>query len=365
VRSIKTGYGIGNAMVTANQTTKAEHLSAIPTATGGIARHAYARLKRSGIETQDLLEKTGLEVSQIEDHDLRIKVYEQIKFLDLAAKALNDRLLGFNIAREFDLRELGLLYYVMASSDNLGEALQRAARYSMIMNEGVKLIYQENKEVAMVFEYAGVARHPDRHQIEFFMTTLVRLCRQLTGHNLELIRVSLLHQRTAHAVELDKFFFCKVIFNGVADEFAFPGTVKTLPIASGDPYLNRLLMRYCEEARSAKLVRRGDFRLLVENAIIPLLPHGKAQVSKISRKLGLSKRTIARRLASEGVTFAVVLDSLRYELAKRYLQENHLAISEIAWLLGYRESSAFSHAFKRWDGRTPKELRSLGPIGEV
>src|SRR5580704_12870870 len=350
-------------MATANQNTKTEHLSAIPTATGGIARHAYARLKRSGIETQGLLKQSGLDVSQIEDDDMRIKVYEQIKFLDLAAKVLNDELLGFNIAQEFDLRELGLLYYVMASSDTLGDALQSAARYSIIMNEGVKLIYQGNHEVAMVFEYTGVARHPDRHQIEFFITTLVRLCRQLTGRNLELSRVSLVHQRNAYTVELDRFFFCRVIFNDVADGISFPGTVKTLPITSVDPYLNRLLMRYCEEARSAKLIRRGDFRLLVENAIAPLLPHGKAQISEISRKLGLSKRTIARQLAFEGVTFTVVLDSLRYELAKRYLQENHLSISEIAWLLGYRESSAFSHAFKRWDGRTPKEFRSLGPIG--
>ena len=72
----------------------------------------------------------------------------------------------------------------------------------------------------------------------------------------------------------------------------------------------------------------------------------------------MSQRTLARRLAAEGLTFAGILDELKLELAKRYLQEKDLPISEIAWLLGYRESSAFTHAFHRWFGKTPREMRS-------
>ena len=68
----------------------------------------------------------------------------------------------------------------------------------------------------------------------------------------------------------------------------------------------------------------------------------------------MSRRTLARRLAAEGLTFRKVLDDLRFDLTKRYLREEDLPISEIAWLLGYRETSALSHAFKRWTGRTPK-----------
>jgi AraC-like DNA-binding protein len=66
-----------------------------------------------------------------------------------------------------------------------------------------------------------------------------------------------------------------------------------------------------------------------------------------------------RRLAEERLTFSTVLESLRKDLARRYLQDQALSISKIAWLLGYQEQSAFNHAFKRWMGRTPKEVRSL------
>ena len=73
----------------------------------------------------------------------------QIRFLDLAADALQDDLLGFHLARDYDLREIGLLYYVLASSDVLNDALQKAARYSRIVNEGVSLKFRATKEVAI------------------------------------------------------------------------------------------------------------------------------------------------------------------------------------------------------------------------
>jgi AraC-like DNA-binding protein len=74
-----------------------------------------------------------------------------------------------------------------------------------------------------------------------------------------------------------------------------------------------------------------------------------------------ASETLARRLASEGVTFSGVLESLRSDLAERYLVDRDLSISEIAWLLGYGEVSAFTHAFKRWSGHTPREVRSRIP----
>jgi AraC-like DNA-binding protein len=93
---------------------------------------------------------------------------------------------------------------------------------------------------------------------------------------------------------------------------------------------------------------------------VPLLPHGKAHADEIAKRLGLSQRTFARRLSSEGLTFSGLLERLRLELANRYLLDRNLTISQIAWLLGYQEVSGFSHAFKRWSGKTPRAART-GP----
>jgi AraC-like DNA-binding protein len=335
-----------------------KRLGALPTATGGIARLAYARARRAGIELKPLLKKAGLTDQRIKDRGSRLPVQHQIQFLNLAANALHDEFLGFHLAQLCDLRELGLLFYVAASSETLGDALQRAARYSSITNEGLSLKCLEEDDIRMVFDYVGIARHSDRHQIEFSMTVLIRLWRQLTGLRLVPSRARLTHRRSNHGgSELAEYFGGRITFGARADELTFVRSIKDIAITSADPYLNEILVANCEQALSHRPKNRGTLRSAVENAIVPLLPHGKVRASGIAARLGLSQRTLARRLALEGETFSEVLESLRADLARQYLSDPDLAISRIAWLLGYEEISAFTHAFKRRTGKTPRETR--------
>jgi AraC-like DNA-binding protein len=132
-----------------------------------------------------------------------------------------------------------------------------------------------------------------------------------------------------------------------------------MPVVSADPHLNELLIKYCEETLADRGPdRRTTLRSKVENAIAVLLPHGKAGATEVARRLGMSHRTLARRLALEAVTYSGILDELKIDLANGYLRHGDLPISQIAWLLGYREVSSFTHAFKRWTGKTPRQLRS-------
>jgi AraC-like DNA-binding protein len=160
-------------------------------------------------------------------------------------------------------------------------------------------------------------------------------------------------------------FDCNVAFGSNVGEVVYPGLAKSIPTINADPYLNSLLVRYCEEALANRRVRSDPWRLRVENAIVPLLPHGQANIGEIAPRLGVSRRTLTRLLASEGCTFREILDALRLDLAKSYLQEQNLPVSEVAWLLGYKESSAFDHACKRWTGKAPKQIRSVEILTEV
>jgi AraC-like DNA-binding protein len=326
-------------------------LTTLPTATGGIARAAYVYAS-ARLEVETLVKRAGLTLQQVKNPDIRISVTSQIRFLNLIANQLQDEFLGFRLAKDFDLRSIGLLYYVPASSRTLGDALQRLARYSAIHNEGVHITYRRGVDLTLKFEYVGVSRSIDRHQIEFFFTGLVRLCRQLTDRHLLPSRIRFVHRRTEVPPELG------ALFGSDVDEVTYPGPTGQLPVVSADPYLNSLLIKYCDEALSRRRAKSNVWQLRAENAIVPLLPHGQARIAEVSQRLGVSSRTLGRRLASEGVTFSTVLDNLRFDLAKRYLQERDLPISEIAWLLGYRETSAFNHAFKRWTGKSPTQVHS-------
>lgn len=333
-------------------------LGRLPTASGTVARLACQRIKAQGVPLEPLLRQANLTPQQIEDTRLRIRVRDQIRLLNLAAAALDDDLLGFRLAQLPDLRQIGLLYYVLASSDSMLDAFRRAARYTAIVNDGIVQTCVEGRHVGMSLRYVGVSRHHDIHQVEFWMAILVRVCRQLTGLRLFPSRVRFAHYRKAIASEFAELFGDGIEFGASGDETLFAATIGQMPVVSADPYLNRILTAYCEDALAGRGRTANSFRSSVENAVIPLLPHGKARAGEVARRLGTSDRTFARRLSSEGLSFSELLESLRHDLARRYLVEGELSVSEIAWLLGYREVGAFSRAFKRWSGETPRDMRA-------
>lgn len=330
----------------------------LPSAAGALARLAFAHAEAAHVDVDQLLKKAGLTRQQMKNRDLRIAVRDQIRFVNLVADAVGDDCLGFNLAQDFNLREVGLLYYVMASSDRLIEALGRGSRYTDIVNEGIALTCRDAASLSLRFHYVGVSRHLDRHQMEFWMASVIRVCRQLTGLRLVPTRLRLAHRRGDCPAEFSEFFGGNIEFAAAIDEIQFDKRVGALPVVGADPYLNRLLVKICEETLSHRRGKGASFQSSVANAVAPLLPHGKARAGTIARELGVSPRTLARRLAAEDLTFSGLLQKLRADLARRYLADDSLSISQIAWLLGYREVGAFSHAFKRRTGKTPREARA-------
>ena len=335
-----------------------KQLAGLPRVGGGLTRLAAGRARRAGIKLGPLLSRAGLTIDQIDDPEQRISARSQIAFLETIAEELNDDFLGVTLAKEFDCRDLGLLYYVMASSDTLGDALRRVARYSRITNEALVLQYREARDPALRLTYSGVQRHADRHQMEFFIVAVVRISRLLTNRRLIPQHVSMIHIRSKGTSEFARFLGKDIEFGSDVDEIIFPARSAEWPLVDADRRLNKILLKVCEESLNARKSNTSAFRISVENIISPLLPHGQARAEVVAKKLGVSERTLARRLAEEGVTFIEILQQLKASLASRYLEEGGMPISKIAWLLGFEETSSFSHACRRWLGKSPRELRS-------
>ena len=337
--------------------------NSIPSATGGIARLACARLDEMGKDSGGILSKVGLTPEEARDPAIRLEVQAQIQLLELAAEEVHDEWLGFHLARNYDLRDIGLVYYVMASSEQLADALRNAARYSQVNNEGVRLRFNLQEGSAVIaLDYVNVDRHADRQQIEFWLVTLLRICRQLTNGRLLPLRLKTRHFRNGMPAELRTFFGIDIEFGANADEIWFPRPIALLPVVGRDEYLNELLRQYAEEALARKPQVRPTVRSKAEDVLPKLLPHGRATASEVARRLGMSSRTLSRKLAEEDTSFAEILDELRAALAKHYLRDDTLPVSEIAWLLGYGEVSSLTHAFKRWTGTTPRRFRSRWPV---
>ena len=336
-----------------------KQLADLPTASGGLSRLAANRVRAAGIKLEPLLSRVGLTIEQIDDPEQRVAARTQIAFLEAAAHALSEEFLGFSLAAEFDCRDLGLLYYVMASSDTLGNALKRASHYSRITNEAIVLEFKEAPEPTLRLAYSGIRRHADRHQMEFCIVAMVRVSRLLSGRQFLPERVSMLHVRSEGISTFVRYLGNDIEFGGGADEIVFPAGSADWALVNADPRLNKILLKMCDETLTAPKSNSGAFRVPVENTIALLLPHGQAHANTVAKKLGMSERTLARRLAEEGVTFIEILQQLRASLAGRYLEDERMPISRIAWLLGFENASSFSHACRRWTGKSPRELRRV------
>ena len=234
-----------------------------------------------------LLKNAGLTRAQIRKPDVRFRSeVSEIPSSELA-RHLNDEFLAISLLNQSICVNLTDLLRPHLSED-LPNALMRLARYSAIHNEGVDIRFSGRQGISISFEYVGVVRTSDRHQIEFFVAILVRLCRQLTGRNLSPLRVRLMHRRSEIPAELRALFGCPVEFGSPTDQVIFPFDAKEVALPNADPYLNRLMQQYCENVLSMRRIKAGDWRSKVENVIAPLLPHGEATIENVARRLGVS-----------------------------------------------------------------------------
>jgi AraC-like DNA-binding protein len=336
-------------------------LHSIPSTTGAVARLACAKVRAAGLPLAPLLSKAGLRAEQIDDPAARIEVRAQAQLFEIAAEQLKDDHFGFRMAQDFELRGIGLLYFILSSSNTLADAVSDAQRYTRIVNDGIQLRINLDRGTTIALDCVGVEPGSSLHQMEFWLFSVIRMCRQLTDSRLAPRQLKVRHSRDAPPPEFRAFLGCDVEFGSDANEIIFPKAVSSLPISGADRYLHELLVGYAEHTLADQAPAEGSLRSRVEKAIAPRLPNGKASVATIARELGMSRRTLARALAAEGLTFSALLDQYRVNLAKAYLTHGDLAISQIAWLLGYREVSAFTHAFKRWTGITPRQLRAGNP----
>ena len=325
--------------------------------TDGVAtRLAMRELKSAKIDPRPLLARAGISLLKLGEEPKRVGAESQIRFLEIAADALGDTALGLHLAQHFDLRECGMLYYVLAASQNLGEAIRNLARYLAVSNESLRVDVSEKANNTVLTIKYKIPRHIDQLFVEYGYAVVLRAFRELTGRRLCPKAVTFIHGRSSNKTEFNRFFACPLTFGAAVDTMVFPTELLATPILTSDKYLLEVLKSACEEVLAKRGKISGSLRAMVENELVPLLPHGKAQVEIVAGNLGMSERTLARRLSEEGTSFAIILNDLRRDLSERYLKDPALSLNQIAWLLGYSMVTSLNHAFRRWTGTSPKSM---------
>jgi AraC-like DNA-binding protein len=330
----------------------------LPTVTGFAARRAVATLRKHNVASAPLLRRAGLSEHDFDGQRQRISAAAQGRLLEYSAEVLDDSAFGLHLAEEANPREAGLLFYVASAARDLGEALAYFERYSRIVNEAVRVKLRRGPdEVTAEVSFHGLSRHGIQQNVEFGIAIILKALREVSGRNLRPTQVSFVHARNSDMREFERFFGCPVEFAAPSDQLSFSKEAAGLPLVTGDPYLLETLQPFCDDAARGRHTASGTVQDLVENEVQKLLPQGKSQKHRVARSLGLSARTLSRRLAQEGTTYEDVVDRLRRSLAVQYIKDPGLSVAQMAWLLGYEGASSFSHAYRRWTGSSPSLAR--------
>lgn len=321
-------------------------------------RQLIAELHRRKVAVEPILKAAGLDRAAIDADGARIPITAHAAVFELAAQSIDDDCLGLRFGATRDVRDAGLIGYLGISSQTLGDAIRNVSRYSRVFSDAVAF---DVGDLAKTGDMRWTFRVPTgvrtRQMIEFSAANFVQATRQLTGRNIVPTELTFAHPRNEHLDSFDRFFGCKVQFGEAGDRLRFRQSDLLTHLVNADDRLLAILRSYCDEILGQHAQKSPPLVEQVERLIVQRLTGGDAKADTIAAELGMTRRTLTRKLSELGTSFQNLLDGLRKELAQRYLRDSGISMAEIAFLLGYTETSAFNHAFRRWTGRTPRQSR--------
>ena len=325
----------------------------------GWVRHVSEQLGSESSVLQAAMRLAGLSRRLLTDDSERVRCTAYVDFLEQAARLSGDDLFGVRQGLSYDLRASGLAGYVSIAAATMREAMHNATRYGNLRDTSAVYALEENETVASFrIESRSAHMRGSRHATEFKVGMVVAACQRWVGAAFRPLEVRFSHARAASQRGVARQLNCPVRFGMEATEMIVPREQLDQPLRGADPYLLALVTHHAEAALAASPTgRRGDFRARVERVVVEALPKGPPTLGATAEALGLGERTLARRLATEGAPFRRVVDDLRRDMAKGYLADPELSLAQIAYLLGYAEQSAFTSAFRRWTGRSPRRFR--------
>jgi AraC-like DNA-binding protein len=290
------------------------------------------------------------------DPDDRIPVRVAIELLERAVALTGDPAFGLRAALEADVGDFELFEYVAASSPTLGDSIPIIQRYVRLLNDvlQVELERREGHAILRFTSQIALTRAAADFQLAAFYRGFARGVFSKTDCAREIWRT---HEEPADpSPYLRAFEGAGLRFGAPYDAIVMEERLLERDFGDTDPKLHELLRRMAEE-RVAELPFAEPVTQRVRVAIAAELPGGNPCVERVAQRLHVSRRTLARKLESEGTCFKAILDDLRRGLAQRYLALDDLGVSEVAAMLGFSDSAAFHRAFRRWCSQSPSEYR--------
>ena len=315
----------------------------------------WRTLESYGIDPRRVVDEHLYQPGEPYWHTRRIpwKAYEQMELK--AAELISDPVAGLRAGEMIHPSHLGALGHAWLASPDLLTAMQRAQRFSRMYHELIRIfITEENNVVKVAYHLRQPSALPDL-VADAQLASLVSLCRLNFGKSLVPAYVRMCRSPPGDSEPWTTYFGVEVAFNQSENCVALRKSDALKPLTGYHPVLAALHDDVVR--RHIASLDRSNILNTAIAAIMRQLPSGEVSEKSIASELNLTTRTLNRKLRDQGVGFRTLLTSVRKELVERYIRDPVYCITEISFLLGYTDTSAFSRAFRRWYGQSPTEFR--------
>lgn len=348
-----------------NMTELVKSQSALPAPT--VAAGYFKALLDFAVSKQasqtSLLERAGVSLAEVQDPDNRIAFENYKRLMRAAVELTRDPALALHYGEEVAFEAFSVVGLIALACDTLFHAFAEVNRYNglVIQVDGVGFgprfqLVQENGKTWIVDDRLNPNSFPEL--TESGWARIVCGTRHFVSDGKLLVKeVHVTHKAPAHRAEYDRIFRVPTVFDSDRNALQIDESLMFNKVARTTRYAFGVLSDHAK-ALQEKLEKATTTRGKTENLLIPILHRGEPSADEIAKELGLSRASFYRKLKADGTTFAKLLDELRHKLALHYLDGKKVSINETAYLVGFSDPSAFSRAFKRWTGKSPRGARA-------
>jgi len=313
-------------------------------------------LELQGLDAAALFREQGIDPNALRDPNARIPSGKWDRLMHRVAPLIHDPAFALRAAECWHPSNLGALGFAWLSSSTLRTGLERVVRYWHVLGQQSSSQLDESAVgLTLVFDSGRTDPLTAGVTADFTMALLLGMCRMNFGETLRPLGVTLQYPRLGASTRYTAHFGCLVRLDAPRNTFtlARSDAEKLLPTANRQiaATLDRILTEQLAQLDRSNVVARCKASLLEQ------LSSGELTEAQMAQQLNMSRRTLQRKLAEGETTYQKLVDDTRRDLALRYLEDPRYSITDITFMLGFSQQSAFTRAFKRWTGQAPTEYR--------
>ena len=313
-------------------------------------------LEKYEIDPQRFAQQVGIATIEVPSAKARLPSGLLDRAFAKAADLIADPAFALRSAECWHPSHLGTLGYAWLSSGSLSKALNRMSRFNRILGQRKSsLCIDQPDGLRFIYDHGRGDTTVGHLMADFDLSLIISMCRMNVGGQLAPVSMTLRRPLPRNRTPYDAYFDCPIQFGAPQDGFLLARSIAERPLPTSNHELaitfDTILQKQLAELGVGDLVNRCKTYLLQE------LTSGEPSDAELATAMSMSSRTLQRKLAELGWSYRSLLMGVRYELALRYLDDPHRTVTDITFLLGFSEQSAFARAFKRWSGKSPTEYR--------